>query len=54
MELLGAAGIVVCLLLLLAWTSRRWGAPRFYVRGAAALWVMAAVLGVIVAAFALR
>jgi hypothetical protein len=53
-ELIGALAIVACLVLLLVWTSRRWGPPRLYVRGRTALWLVAVLLALIVLAFALR
>ena len=42
-----AFGVVAGLALLLVWTRRRWGHPRLHVRGAAALWLMAAILAAI-------
>jgi hypothetical protein len=47
MEML-ALGILACLVALLIWTSRRWGGPRLYLRGTAAVWVVAALLAAIV------
>jgi peptidoglycan/LPS O-acetylase OafA/YrhL len=49
MDVLGAFVVLAGLVLLLVWTSRRWGRPRLYVRGTTALWLVAAILaGVIV------
>jgi hypothetical protein len=48
MDVLAAVGAVAGLALLLVWTSRRWGAPRLYVRRKTALWIVAALLAVIV------
>jgi hypothetical protein len=50
---LPALGILACLLALLAWTRLRWGEPRLHVRGAAALWLLAAILAVIALRLAL-
>jgi hypothetical protein len=47
METIAALGVLAYLVALLIWTSRRWGAPRFYLRGRAALWVVAAILALI-------
>jgi hypothetical protein len=43
-DLLAAFGILAGLVLLLVWTRRRWGQPRLHVRGAVALWLLAASL----------
>ncbi|MGH3081770.1 MAG: hypothetical protein ACRDNH_11655 [Gaiellaceae bacterium] len=48
MERLLAFGVIAGLVLLLAWTRRRWGEPRLYVRGAAALWVLAVLLAAVI------
>jgi hypothetical protein len=45
---LAAFGILAGLALLLLWTRRRWGEPRLYVRGAAALWILAVILAAII------
>jgi hypothetical protein len=47
-EWLVAFGILSGLVLLLVWTRRRWGEPRLYVRGKAALWLAAAIVAAIV------
>jgi hypothetical protein len=44
---LPALGILACLVLLLVWTRLRWGEPRLHIRGAVALWLLAAILAVI-------
>ena len=48
MDVLGAFGVLAGLVLVLVWTSRRWGLPRLYVRRTTALWLVAAILAVIV------
>jgi hypothetical protein len=53
-DALAAVALVACLVLILIWTSRRWGPPRLYIRGRLALWLVAAMLTLIVVAFALR
>jgi hypothetical protein len=39
--------VIAGLVILLVYTSRRWGRPRLYVRGVLALWLVAAILAVI-------
>ncbi|HEX2459332.1 MAG TPA: hypothetical protein VHJ58_04210 [Vicinamibacterales bacterium] len=46
-ERLLAFGVIAGLVLLLAWTRRRWREPRLHVRGAAALWLVAAIIAAI-------
>jgi hypothetical protein len=53
-DVLAALSIVAGLVLLLIWTSRRWGPPRLYVSSRLALWLVAALLAVIVLALVLR
>jgi hypothetical protein len=53
MDWLAAFGIIAGLVLLLVWTRRRWGHPRLQVRGAAALWLLAAILAVVLLRLAL-
>jgi peptidoglycan/LPS O-acetylase OafA/YrhL len=48
-----AFGVIAGLVLLLAWTRRRWGEPRLYARGAGALWVLAVLLAAIIVWLAL-
>jgi hypothetical protein len=53
LETVAPLAIVACLVALLAWTSRRWGAPRLYVRGVVALWIVAVLLVLLVLRLAL-
>ena len=53
-DLFLALGAIICLVGLLAWTRRRWGQPRLYVRGIAALWLVVGLLALIVLRLALR
>jgi hypothetical protein len=53
LDWLAAFGILAGLALLLVWTRRRWGHPRLHVRGAAALWLLTAILAVILLRLAL-
>jgi hypothetical protein len=48
-----AFGVIAGLVLLLAWTRRRWGEPRLHLHGAAALWVLAVLLAAIIVWLAL-
>lgn len=48
MKLGGAIITLAGLIILVAWSSRRWGPPRVYVGRTAALWVVTATLAVIV------
>jgi hypothetical protein len=50
---LAAFGVLAGLVVLLAWTRHRWGHPRLHVRGAAGLWLLAAILAVILLRLAL-
>jgi hypothetical protein len=47
-EVVAALGVIGCLGLLLAWTSRRWGRPRLYLPVWLALWAVAAILAMLV------
>lgn len=47
LDVLLALGVIAALVASLVWTRRRWGEPRLYVRGRAALWLVAAILALI-------
>ncbi|MBA2361421.1 MAG: hypothetical protein H0V79_10920 [Actinobacteria bacterium] len=45
--MLAVFAIIVALVLLLVWTSWRWGRPRLFIPPAIALWLLAALLAAI-------
>ncbi|HET9324800.1 MAG TPA: hypothetical protein VFO03_13060 [Gaiellaceae bacterium] len=48
MEVLAVLGVVVGLVVLLVWTSRRWAPPRLFAHRTTALWLVAAILAVVI------
>jgi membrane-bound metal-dependent hydrolase YbcI (DUF457 family) len=54
MDVLASLVVVALLVGLLIWTRRRWGQPRLYMRGVAALWLVVGLLVLIMVALALR